>query len=664
MKKFLVLLLALFIMMPMLSGCALSLLFNIFADTESSSEIIDISSDNTASINAEELFNKTVSEILPEGILGDDGALSEFLKLADTEGGKKDNITSIEGEFSQFIINGADLTVALPIGLKLKTESDYDGGSMSLNAGLTLFGENLTFEITKADNVVRVTDLCGLNYAPIDADDLYLSVEESESTENVFALIKYLFETAPQVLSANITEESYSAEVKSVSIDGTEYEDATVITLSFPDGAVRRIAYELIDEIEKNQQLADALGIEYSSDTIIEKAESVHEIRVINTVVDDKCRQLVLEVATLAEDDNQTEYILTSMTVLDIYENGFKFQIGTLGANREISKKHEITTVEYSLIDDTEKLSVTLYEVYQTSKVFELNGKVNGNSRSGEITFKQDTRYITFDYAIELKENGGRIALSDFVKKGTETPSDLRYGIVLDYTESDSTLDADLSIDIIADTQLGTVTAVGDFDISIVYEDVIIYTPSQKTEEFDAAYYATTFALKYPNTYGFIQAFFNANPDNVDDSQISIDLPAYFTVYPGYDDPHNYVNYISDNAWVYVLRYDKSEFSDFDEYIVKHFAENIRDELTGNKVSVPVVETDGIYHFTLTTAEAVYDLYFFKGDDEFWEIQFVCMYDDYSKYKSRFEKWAKSVDPTGKTEYGNSLDDIIGGAIG
>lgn len=646
-----------------LSGCSFSLFYSFLNNTESSTTVETSETDALSSDEAKELFSKTVSSILPEGFWGENGTVAELLSSLSANSADEDNVTAIEGSFTKLNYNGIELASEQPLDIKLKSSSDFDSESLSICAEATILGETLTFETVKNGYDVYVTDLFGINSLPISADELNISIIRDENGTATLKLLELLLKSAPEVISANITEDSFSSERKTVSIDGEEYSDADVITLSFPDGTVRRIAYEMIDEIEKDQQLAQEIGLSDREQSIIEQAENYHEIRVINTVVGGECKRLVLEAARVVKDDNDTEFIITSMIILDVYENGFKLQSGVLGANREISKGHGITTIEYSLDNGNEKCTLTKYEYYENTKLFELNGKADGNKRSGQLTYKDGLGYTTFDYVIELNENSGRVALTNFVEKGSDTPSEHRYGIVLDYTADESELNAKIVLDINAENESDDILAVGTFDVSIRYKDVIIPNQSKKTEQFDERYFETTFSLKYPNLIGLIQELFGFG-DN-DHSQISINLPANFRVYPRYDDDDtNYVNYVSENAWIYVMRYDQEEFTDFDAYMLKHFAENVRDNVTGNKKSVPVTEIDGIYHFPVTYDGAVYDFYFFKGDDEFWEIQFVCMSKDYGEFKSKFEKWAKTVDPTGQTEYKNPLDDIIGGAIG
>lgn len=662
--KIFAVLLAIVLLMPIcLSGCSLSLFYSFLSDTDSTSTTVETSeTDALSSDEAKELFSKTVTSILPEGSLGENGTVAELLSSLSATSADKDNVTTLEGSFTKLNYNGIELANEQPLDINLKSSSDFDSESLKISAEATVLGETLSFETVKNGYDVYVTDLFGINSLPISADELNISIIRDDNGTATLKLLELLLKSAPEVISANITEESFSSERKTVSIDGEEYADADVITLSFPDGTVRRIAYEMIDEIEKDQQLAQEIGLSEREQSIIEQAENYHEIRVINTVVGGERKRLVLEAAKVVKDDNDTEFIVTSMIILDVYENGFKLRSGVLGANREISKNHEITTIEYSLDNGNEKCTLTKYEYYENTKLFELNGKADGNKRSGQLTYKDGLGYTTFDYLIELNDDSGKVKFTNFVEKGSDKPSKHRFGIVLDYTVNESELNANIALDINIKKESDDILAVGTFDVNVKYKDVIIPSQTKKTEEFDERYFATTFSLKYPNAYGLIQRLLGFG-DN-DYSQISIDLPANFRVYPRYDEKYNYVNYVSENAWIYVFRYDKEDFTDFDAYMLKHFAENARDNVTGNKASVPVTEIDGIYHFPVTYENAVYDFYFFKGDDEFWEIQFVCMSDNYGEFKRKFEKWAKTVDLTGQTEYKNPLDDIIGGAIG
>lgn len=640
-----------------LTGC-FSMLLTYNESSETVSETTKSEESEEEKIDAKGLFESTLESLIPPT---DENFISDLLQSSDTT--KSDAILSIDANFSKLIVDSAELTKSTPFSLKYKSATDIESNAATSNYDISMLGENITLGALTYGNKVYLTDFLGINSKPINANEAISIAPIDNSTIDIVHLLRFFKDAISKVTEANIDETMFSAENKDASVNGKEYNDATVITLSFSDGVIRRIAHEFIDEIEGDDAVAKALGIDNNTESIMKEVEKLQAIRLINTVSGGKSVALTLEVAVVAEDERGNDIINTSMIILSYDEHGFCLAVGTLGANRQISLNHEIKTLTYYKEDGNERIAFDIYDVRSDYTAIELNGSINENCRKGKLTFKSGKDYITCDYHAETNENYGKIELSDFVDKKSGKPTEEKYNIALEYTKDDRGIFADIAVDINGELDDLNITTVGTISLSYEPQEVTINDITEKCEEFDYEYFEKTLPLKFPNITAFFDDMYKSAYQAPDELEISIDLPMTFKSYPS-EIENNYVNFYSNDAWIYILRYDESEFADFNAYKLKHFAENMRLGHLDFKPSI-LTEVDGIYYYSFTHNNGYiyqYDIFYYKGDDEFWAIQFSCAGNDYTKYKDRFLKWAKSVDPTGQTKYDNSLDGILDGA--
>ncbi|MBR5285391.1 MAG: hypothetical protein IKU30_00690, partial [Clostridia bacterium] len=300
-----------------------------------------------------ELFTDSLTNALAAE---EDSLLSKLLS-----GDVSDQIATFSFNVDKFKVQNQDLASMGKLSLSATASNDVDSGLSKLDMSFDVFGEKPTLGAVVDANGQKIyyTDLFGLNEKPILLEAGALALGQNVANASVSLdkeAVSDVVKAISEVLNKNITEEMFVSETKAVTVDGKEFDGATVITLDLSDEKVKTIAKELVDALLANEAIKSIAGDELKYD----ESDLPKSIKLTNTVVDEKSVAFSIEIS-----DKPEEKFDIRATFVD---GNFKFYMGTVDQNGAFDDVY--FEIAYTLDGENERFNISLYDDGKMSEDF------------------------------------------------------------------------------------------------------------------------------------------------------------------------------------------------------------------------------------------------------------------------------------------------------
>ena len=534
-------------------------------------------------------------------------------------------------------------------------QTDFDKQMQDFSFSFNIEGKEFEMRFLLDDKEIYLTDFLGLTKKYYKLTELLgLEIVETEEIANIPQdVIEKASSALLRAIASNVDDSAFSSKVKNITVNGTEYKDANVITLTLNGDVLYRIADDWLHELKVNGSF-DSLFTDASKESFKSAIERIKKLTITCNTANGKCVSLSFESPIVKLDDKGQELAKkTNSGEIIFTENGFDLQIklfGIAGENFEDYTKFEI---KHENIDNRRKISIVRSGLFDAPrKIFDANFILNSEKLEGDFGFFNDKQALTFKLCLKGGNDIAELSLTDFKRtlNGEDTNDKLNLNLTLQATEAKYDISADFEFATNVADMLTEV--VGTAAITAEYCDVDIANPSPlgTLEEFENV--LQTAAALYEDSFNnedllvFLLELFGSvdlNTEYRSNRGISITLPADFEE-ENYDENVVGVLWYDYNTSILAYRASRSGLRSVPP---QEYLKAIR-EHAGYENPSPIKESNGIFYFELDyinnygqNASCLVTVY--ASDSHFWTIE-LCAQEDY--YDLMFEdylKWLKTV---------------------
>ena len=209
---------------------------------------------------------------------------------------QKDTKSTLKLEIDKLASQGNDLTSFGKIALEGTVLADFESKLQQTDLSFSFMNENPTVSAVTDLNTGKTfyTDLLGVNKKPIILEDGQQNPSGDVDLSDVSIdpeAITQIIDSLTAVIEKNITETAYTAEEKTVTVDGKTFEGATVVTLNITNEMAKTIGKEFTDALLANEAIKSMMGDDFK----FEEGDVPKSVKFTNTVVDEK--SIALDVA-------------------------------------------------------------------------------------------------------------------------------------------------------------------------------------------------------------------------------------------------------------------------------------------------------------------------------------------------------------------------------
>ncbi len=424
---------------------------------------------------------------------------------------------------------GEDITGGKPINLSMTAQADRESKLYSGQMSLDFMGENpvidMVYDETDGNYYFNIKDI---TEKPIQLNPEMMGEEAVESFDyaSVYEAISEAISTA---ILENMDESAFTSETKDVTIDGTEYKGATVITVAFGEKAFAEIEESITKILEENEAVKDL--IESGRLSLDFDLDELKEIKVVATIAAEALVGMDIEITAVAddtEDDDEDQsgvigmadtFVGTTETFAircSINGDNYKIKMGILGED-DYDYDQGVVAIEYTYDSETfaEVFSVDLTEGKETTNVFKAEGTYKDNKHEGALTVEIEGQPVNIEYSIELGEDKGKIEIPEINMEMNGMTITIPLNLSIEYLNEETKSSFSGSIDT---SFMGMIEVDIEFSFDIELVDVTVekVTDSVAADQLDTEALGTAFMQKYPTIFAFIESMGGSEeyPDN------------------------------------------------------------------------------------------------------------------------------------------------------
>ena len=357
--------------------------------------------------------------------------------------------------------------------------------------------------------------LYDLDYEALINGDIQGFLNGIMSDPTVMAEVTALMETllAPvansinNAIAENVREELIKKEIKDVTVEGVEFKNAYVISVSIDGKLVKDIIKSIYDSLLNDNGIYSAAlanaGI--NIDEILAVTEGFSFT--LNNVLSAEGESVSMDIR-LSAMGMTVAYVSTDVET----KKDTKFGILDANGNFDANLGYIGYSYEWNKSNDTEKgvLSVTTSGI--TEEFIKFEGSYDGNKREGKFYGFGEGTTFSFDYMIKGDDLCGEISVGNFAI--TENGKTEAFDVKLSFAYNIFVEGAEVEFGIKSNGEGNEL----DMEISVceIYEDVKINVPKKYTNfkemnQFEILGWIGDFEEKYPNIYNALMGDFGGS---------------------------------------------------------------------------------------------------------------------------------------------------------
>lgn len=619
-----------------------------------------------------ELTNKSLFEASIQNLFS---GVEEYKEFTQKSGTGELNLN-----VDKLVFGEMDLTQLGKISLTVETVTD--GKNTNSKFSLSAFGETIPAEMAVQDGEAYFVDFFGLNDKTIKVEMPEADESEgatagvSDAISKAPAIVEHVMKSIETVLGANIVEDDFSAEEKDVTVLGSEFKGAKVITLTVNDEKVAKIATELVDKLRENEDVKDLFSDDFNKAEFAEDIKDIKGLRVVNTVVDEKSVALKVYIDAMEEKESDVENVEEANAessdaevekeqktfAIDIacVDKNFSLEMGYINDANEFVKDDGILSL--TIKDDGSKFDVSfkITEENEVNEMLTVKADITNGKYDGTVTLNGNDSVIEINYTAkgdksegEFGIDGIKITKTDY--EGEETTQDIPLTLTASYKNEESKMTAEgtlkLTIEEAAEIEAS-------FDMVSEYKDVTVeaVTDSIPMNEFDMETAMGEFATKYPTINSFADML-GGSQGNEDETYFEKDglglwLPSDFNEMQADGFTAAYTNgelmvLTSKDSYDNYVAYDEFTFDDYVNAVYVNYAmanpTDIAYDDYGNACFEYCAEGYGYYVTIL------------EGYDAYWLVLCACEETELDDNRETFAEWMLYSDPYADVEFDEDI---------
>lgn len=430
-----------------------------------------------------------------------------------------DQKSTIKFDINELEFQGVDILDGEKANISLDVASDMDSKRAEIGLEASIFGEKPSVNMIVDTEAVYVTEMLGLVSKPIkmtyedlgiDLDEMMAEAENvGEQMEKISELGETIADSISKAIEANFPDDKFVEETKTVTIDGKEFSNATVISLDITSDMIKGVFDSVLTDLLANETFTSIMEEEIDKEEVLEAFDEMGTISFVNTIVDKK--SVGLDIVFAVENK---QFAIKCAFVGD----NIKVHIAPSDENGELKTEEGALKFEYIVDGTDETLELYFDENGNKEVLLSAEGTYKNGKHDGTFSINADETFA-FDYEFEGDMLDGKVAISNFKVTSQGDTMTIPFEIAVDYEIGKNK------------TSLAF-TAKGEFDglkidasISCVSEmtDVSIEVPSNSQgigdiDEDEMAGWPEKIQKKFPNIFSFIEENMGSTNDNFDDN--------------------------------------------------------------------------------------------------------------------------------------------------
>ncbi len=488
-------------------------------------------------LTTKELFGASVINTVSSGSYD---TLKALANIGDFKGtlGLKINELSMNG---QSLVDGK-------ISANASIAVDLDGKAIEVKADAEFMGEKPTAALILNTNGIYAVDVLGINDKPIaitwedmgiNVDEVLGGVEDVQAEmEKYTKFVESAMDIVVKAIDKNFPEEKFVTETKAVTVNGKDFENATVIKLEITGEMVKALLDDVLTELAKDETFIELSGGEFDKDEILADFELNATITIENTIVDNTTIALDVDVKGEQEvydyDTDEEGVEAFTFAARCHFVNGANITAGFINESGQWIEEKGVIEYDYVINGSDATMEFTVIDDGEEMTLFTFNGTLNGNTLKGTFNMDADGMNLSIDAEIEDNGTSGKIAISNIKMSQQGQTMEIPVQFSVKYEMGKTKVAYEIAIKL--DFQGVKIDASA--SISCEYSEVSIKAPSNAMSVTDLDQDTVMGWLeeledKFPNIMGFVEDMYTtAEPD------VNTDMPDEDDYY--YEDEYEY----------------------------------------------------------------------------------------------------------------------------
>ncbi len=604
----------------------------------------------------------------------------------------KDYVSQSKIDILKYKTREFNLTEYGTLSITASNSVDFESQLQEMSTVINFLGEEAPIKYLYSKDGTYFVDMFGTNEKPLFLENYDFGEEGTNPLDSIIdkygdisklseALGAHFAEATDKVLSAHAEDGVYTSETKTVTLEGKEYKDASVITFTISGGKVAQIANELVDELLAHEDIDAILGEDFDKNVYLDGFDDLKEIRIRNTVSEKKTVGLDIEFestedpdeedtgpeltplsakplngtaesesdASKAEDDNLITIIETINCVFD--GENYYIYFGTMknGAYDLIEGYYTVKSVHNAETNEYEFI-IKENTNTATTELLSFKGTKTDKKTEGVFTFVDEPSINTMKVSFEGDEKSGKIMLSEF--KTSRSNSDVTYdfdaNIQLVYTIEESKINLGGKLYITLDEK--EIEMEANVDEVIEFKDVTLekITDYMAYEDFDITQANEKLSEKYPKISGFFNSMAGGEGEKLFPYTVEGEHDFFNLLLP-----EGFVEQDFDQFDAVLLHEERSILVFVNEFGYDETDAETRDELLlevilGNEDDLiyDIVEIDNVSYIVMERTGSHFVVAAYERMNSLWLVMYNCPEDDFSDNETLFLNWAVANDIT------------------
>lgn len=498
-------------------------------DDESTSKTEEQSKIDVENATPEEIFKQSLSnmvaDLIPESV-------SDSFDIPDVDDFKNelsDFSIGAKVEANKLVIDGVDILDGKSIKANADVTVDGDNYAMEANLGFDFMGEKPKASAIINRDGLYVTEALGVidknlylelpigEY--IDQIEAYMeqaSLSEEDAQKIVDAVVD-IIEAIEKAIDKN-TDDAYTTETKTLTIDGVEFKDARVVTLTLTPEIMKNLATDVVNDIVAIEALKEyfstingggELNEEELKDSLADALDSA-DLPTIKAITTVSSEGDVVEFDVIVTMEGEGEFKVEIATVGD----NFKLKMGML-ENGVFTNDYIALEYTYDKASKAEKFVFGMADLSERVDYLVMEGTFDGKKHEGTLTINMPDGEISIKYALESTDNSFSLNVKDVSTKvdGATVTFPVDVTVYGKATENEVTFGAKIKLDMEDSVEIDASVEFTVKACDVTIKAPASYTNVQDMTEDDLMDMLTKVSQKFPNIMSFIEDFSVPQPD-------------------------------------------------------------------------------------------------------------------------------------------------------
>lgn len=503
-------------------------------DDESTSKTEEQSKIDVENATPEEIFKQSLSnmvaDLIPESI-------SDSFDIPDVDDFKNelsDFSIGAKVEANKLVIDGVDILDGKSIKANADVTVDGDNYAMEANLGFDFMGEKPKASAIITRDGLYVTEALGVldknlylelpigEYIDQIKDSMEQASLSEEDAQKIVDAVVDIIEVIEKAIDKNITDAAYTTETKTLTIDGVEFKDARVVTLTLTPEIMKGLASDVVNEILAVEDLKEfMLYVDPDFDAEQIKGDLADELEYADLPT-------IKAITTVSSEGDVVEFDV--IVTMEGEEEEFKVEIATVGdnfklyvgftENGEFTDDYIALEYTYDKASKAEKFVFGMADLGERVDYLVMEGTFDGKKHEGTLTINMPDGEISIKYALESTDNSFSLNVKDVSTKidGATVTFPVDVTVYGKATKNEFTFGAKIKLDMEDSVEIDA-----SLEFTVKACDVTIkapasYTNVQDMTQDDLMDMLTKVSQKFPNIMSFIEDFSAPQPDYSNDS--------------------------------------------------------------------------------------------------------------------------------------------------